>query len=176
MGKPVGFFAWKGGIYTAKFFTTKQEVEVLEEEIQNLHGKLSTCELRLKHRDDTISTQRKQMEKLNDDLSAKDKEISVCQGTSKIFVSKIEFLSNQIQILQSENTQLREQITATPIRPHNERNAGRKHKATSEQVQYILSLFSEGHSQVKIAKILSEQSGDKWNKSTVRNIIISAKI
>ena len=71
---------------------------------------------------------------------------------------------------------LKEEIAALQTRPHNERNAGRKRKATPEQIEYILSLSADGHSQVKIAKILTEQTGGKWNKSTVRNIIISAKI
>ena len=68
-----------------------------------------------------------------------------------------------------------ERITILQIRPHNERGAGRKHRATSEQREYIISLSYQGISQNKIAGIISNQTGEKWNRTTIRNIIIVAK-
>jgi hypothetical protein len=70
---------------------------------------------------------------------------------------------------------LEEELAALQNRPHNERGAGRKHKATPEQRAYIISLCSQGISQHQIARIMTERTGGKWNKTTVRNIIIAAK-
>ena len=86
-----------------------------------------------------------------------------------------EHFKKHFQSLSSYATDLEEQIAALENRPHNERGAGRKHKATPEQREHILSLFSSGVSQNKIARILSEQTGVRWNKTTVRNIIIASK-
>ena len=71
--------------------------------------------------------------------------------------------------------ELEEEIAALKNRPHNERGAGRKHKATPEQREYIISLFSQGISQNKIARMMTEQTGGTWNKTTIRNIIIAGK-
>ena len=86
-----------------------------------------------------------------------------------------EHFKKHFQSLSNYATDLEEQIAALETRPHNERGAGRKHKATSEQREHILSLFSSGVSQNKIARIITEQTGEKWNKTTVRNIIIASK-
>ena len=72
-------------------------------------------------------------------------------------------------------TELEEEIAVLKNRPHNERGAGRKHKATPEQREHIISLFSSGISQNKIARMMTEQTGDQWNKTTIRNIIIAGK-
>ena len=72
-------------------------------------------------------------------------------------------------------SELEEEIAALQTRPHNERGAGRKHKATPEQREYIISLFSQGISQNKIARMMTEQTGSQWNKTTIRNMIIAEK-
>ena len=60
-------------------------------------------------------------------------------------------------------------------RLHNERGAGRKPKATPEQREYILSLASQGISHYQIARIMTKQTGGKWNKTTIRNMVIASK-
>jgi predicted nucleic acid-binding Zn-ribbon protein len=79
------------------------------------------------------------------------------------------------QLYDDQIAKFEEEIAALQNRPHNERGAGRKHKATPEQRDYIVSLFSQGVSQHQIARMMTERTGGKWNKTTVRNIIIAAK-
>jgi len=76
--------------------------------------------------------------------------------------------NNYIDTLESE-------LSALKNRPRNERGAGRKRKATSEQVALILSLSDEGKSHSAIAKILSTEYNEPWNKTTVRNVVLAAK-
>ena len=128
-------------------------------------------------------------------LSVKDKNLSECRATIDELEERIERLnaeieknkskpsdtysSNQVKrICQEYNdyiSQLEEDISTLKIRPHNERGAGRKRKATPEQREHILSLFSSGISQNKIARMMTEQTGSQWNKTTIRNIIIAEK-
>ena len=120
-------------------------------------------------------------------LSARDKKLSECNDTIEQLNAEIKkykvqltdtFSSHQVKNLQQQFnkyiSELENEIAALKNRPHNERGAGRKHKATSEQRNYILSLFEQGISQYKIARMMTEQTGGKWNKTTVRNIIIAA--
>ena len=95
---------------------------------------------------------------------------------------KIEFQNQQIKSLEeiirkkdSEIDNLKRQLAAAHIHPHNERGAGRKRKATPEQTAIILSLRMEGKSYDQIARILNERFGEDWNKTTVRNTHIAAK-
>ena len=74
-----------------------------------------------------------------------------------------------------EIDKLEKEIATLKTRTHNERGAGRKHRATPEQREYIISLSTQGVSQNKIAGIMTNQTGAKWNKTTIRNIIITAK-
>jgi hypothetical protein len=53
--------------------------------------------------------------------------------------------------------------------------AGRKSKATDENVAEITRLRNEGYSYAGIAKIITESSGEYICKSTVANIIKSKK-
>ena len=72
--------------------------------------------------------------------------------------------------------ELEEEIaTIKANRSHNERGAGRKPKATPEQREHILSLASQGISHYQIARMITAQTSDKWNKTTIRNMIIASE-
>ena len=71
--------------------------------------------------------------------------------------------------------ELEEEIAALQSdRPHNERGAGRKPKAMPEQREYILSLAAQGISHYQIARMMTAQTGGKWNKTTIRNMVIAS--
>jgi chromosome segregation ATPase len=146
----------------------KKEVEALQAENAKLNDKIILLEARLSARDTALREYRDMVEKLTAEVEG-----------YKTKMTK-NYASRQIKNLQQHYDhsidKLQEEIVALKIRPHNERGAGRKHKATPEQRDYIVSLFSSGISQNKIARMMSEQTNDKWNKTTIRNIIISSKI
>jgi len=133
-----------------------KEIEALQAENTALKDKITTFEVRLSARDKKISECDKTIERLNGEIEKYQAKLSAT------------FSSHEVNKLQEE-------IAALKKRPRNERGAGRKPKATPEQRDYIISLFSQGISQNKIAKIMTEQTGDQWNKTTIRNMIISAK-
>jgi len=155
------------------FFNNK-EFEALQAENDKLKDRIALLEVRLSAKDKAIIEMRSQIDELeiqNEEYIAAIDKLEIA-ASDKISFHEVEKIRREYL---SKISALEEQRSALRIRPHNERGAGRKYKATPEQVEYILSLSADGHSQVKIAKILTEQSGEKWNKSTVRNIIISAK-
>ena len=106
-------------------------------------------------------------------VSIKDLEIPSTKTFSSHQVKKLcQLYNDYITELEEEIAVLKSNL---PYRPHNERGAGRKHKATTEQRKYILSLYEQGVSQHQIARMMTERTGGKWNKTTIRNIIIAAK-
>jgi len=70
------------------------------------------------------------------------------------------FNYKELETLQAENDVLKEKISV-----FNERGARRKHRATPEQREHIISLSYQGVSQNKIADIMTNQTGEKWNKT-----------
>ena len=111
---------------------------------------------------------------LRDKIVHLENEIEKYKSRLAKYISPEKF-KKHFQSLSNYATDLEEQIAILETRPHNERGAGRKHKATPEQREHILSLFSSGVSHNKIARMMTEQTGGKWNKTTVRNIIIASK-
>jgi len=75
----------------------------------------------------------------------------------------------------AEIKSLRRQLDDAKKKPRNERGAGRSRKTTPEQVDFILSLRTEGKSYSFIANALTEKYGGKWNKTNVRNAIITSE-
>jgi len=75
----------------------------------------------------------------------------------------------------AEIAELTQQIPTINTRPHNERGAGRKYRATPEQRALILSLKKDGVGYGGIARILSERYGAAWNKTTVRNTVLAER-
>jgi len=84
-------------------------------------------------------------------------------------------LKQEIENQAAEIAELRRQLETAKIRPHNERGAGRKRKATDEQFLLICSLRLKDKSYNYIARVLAEQYGGKWNKTTVRNTFMAEK-
>jgi chromosome segregation ATPase len=146
----------------------KKEAEALQAENAKLNDKIILLEARLSARDTALREYRDMVEKLTAEIEG-----------YKTKMTK-NYASRQIKNLQQQYDhsidKLQGEIASLKIRPHNERGAGRRHKATREQRDYIIALFSSGINQNKIARIMSEQTNDKWNKTTIRNIIISSKI
>ena len=144
-----------------------KEFETLQTENTELKAEVSSLRIQLNMNGINLIEANQMIEKLSAEVerfnSKRLKNISSHQveNACQNYINKISKLEKEIDALQN--------------RPHNERGAGRKHKATPEQSDYIISLFSQGISQNKIAKIMTEQTGDKWNKTTIRNIIIRSK-
>jgi predicted RNase H-like nuclease (RuvC/YqgF family) len=82
--------------------------------------------------------------------------------------SKVQEYENQIKKLTAKIN-----VFENPI--HNERGAGRKSKATDENVAEISRLRTEGYSYSQIANILTENSGEYISKSTVAKIAKSVE-
>ena len=145
----------------------KKELEILQAENTALKAENHSLITQLNVKSITLIEANHIIEKLSAEVerfkSKRSKNLSSHQveNTHQNYINKIAELEKEIETLK--------------IRPHNERGAGRKHKATPEQSDYIISLFSQGISQNKIAKMMTEQTGGKWNKTTIRNIIIRAK-
>jgi len=145
----------------------RKEFEILQAENTALKDKIATLEVRLSARNTALSEYKNKVEELEELIEDYQHKLSNSYSSHKVkqvrqgYEEHISALEKEIDTLQN--------------RPHNERGAGRKHKATPAQTDYILSLFSQGISQNKIAQMMTEQTGGKWNKTTIRNIIIRAK-
>ena len=100
--------------------------------------------------------------------------VSLNQGVDN-FRDHIFSLETTIRDQTAEIEDLRRQLAAASIRPHNERGAGRKRKVTAEQATFIRSLRMKGMSYGYIADTLTAKFGEKWNKTTVRNAFIAEK-
>ena len=153
---------------------SNKELEALQSENRSLKDKVATFETRLSAKDKALSEYKTHVGELEGKIERLKSEIEKNKTElSKSFSShKVEKLREYYEKYIDE---LEEQLAAPQTRIHNERGAGRKHKATPKQREYIISLFSQGVSQYKIARMMTEQTGGKWNKTTVRNIIIAGK-
>lgn len=151
-----------------------KELEALQTENDRLRDKITTLEVRLSAKDKAIADMRDEIVNLESQADEYRSVIEKYKTSAANFIPfhEVEKIKRE---LYGEIQALKSELARPQICTHNERGAGRKRKATQEQVNYILSLHADGCSQMKIAKILTEQSGGKWNKSTVRNIIIAAK-
>jgi predicted nucleic acid-binding Zn-ribbon protein len=144
-----------------------KELEALQTENTELKDKIATLEVRLSTREKALSEHKQTIDKLTAEAEKYKAELSNSFPSHR--VEKVK------QYYEDIISKLEDEVAVLQARPHNERGAGRKHRATPEQRDCILSLFSSGISQNQIARMMTEQTGGKWNKTTVRNIIISAK-
>jgi len=147
-------------------------LETLQIENTELKDKIISLETRLSIKDKVLSENRiaideleKQIELLN--IEIEKYKFKLANSFSSHQVNKVrQYYDNYISEIESE-------IAALQNRPHNERGAGRKRKATPEQIEMILSLVNQGKSYYAIAKILSDEYNERWNKTTVRNTVLS---
>ena len=131
-----------------------KELEALQSENRRLQTELEQLQTREDFHRTTILSLNQGVEKLRDHLLSQEQDISAKDA---------------------EISDLAQRLAAVSTRPYNERGAGRKRKATLEQILLIRSLRMEGKSYGAIARILTEQYGDKWNRATVRNTFIAEK-
>ena len=123
-----------------------------------------------------------EIERLRSELKITQDREAFYKSTIKIYEQATEnfrqrLLSQEQEILDkdAEIAKLTRQLASTSVRPHNERGAGRKYRATPEQRELILSLKNDGLGCGGIVRILSEHYGAAWNKTTVRNAIMAEK-
>jgi len=138
-----------------------KEIEALRVENKRLADKANTLEVQLSVRGRSIDEMRVALRNAEEIADSHEQQIGK--------------LKEIIREKDAEIADLKSRLVEKCIRPCNERGAGRKRKATSEQVQLILSLKMEGKSYRHIASVLSAKYGGNWNKSTVRNAHLSAK-
>ena len=100
--------------------------------------------------------------------------VSLNQGVEN-FREHILSLQAIIRDKDDEIEDLNRRLAAASVRPHNERGAGRKQRATPEQAALIHSLRMNGGSYGSIAHALTKQFGGEWNKTTVRNNFMAGK-
>lgn len=150
----------------------KKEFENLETENFALKEKITILETRLSVKDKALTEYRLKIEALQTEIDVLEVELEK-RSRDNLEQSFLHQLGELKAKHSTETATLHQKICDLQIHPHNERGAGRKEKATPERKELIIKLFSKGISQNKIARILTEQSGEKWNKTTVRNIIIA---
>jgi predicted RNase H-like nuclease (RuvC/YqgF family) len=91
------------------------------------------------------------------------------KSTPEYMKKEIERLKAEIQEKDELITELQSQLEQ-PQKIYNERGAGRKTKITNEMIVEVLMLRQEGHGFSKIAKLYSENTGEKISKATVDKI------
>ena len=151
---------------------SKKEFEILQAKNEVLESRIAVLEFNISLNDKLLSEREAKIRELENKIELLNIEI-------KEHENRQDFSSHHVKKFHEdydkEIDKLEKEISTLKTRPHNERGAGRKHRATPEQREYIISLSAQGVSQNKIAGIMMNQTGAKWNKTTIRNIIISAK-
>jgi uncharacterized coiled-coil protein SlyX len=175
----------------------KEKIQTLEVRLSTKDKALSECQRKLNDIapqpdnavfEDKIASFEKQLSSKDKALSESKKMIAELTAEVKELKNRLEnmlseerikqvcdFYGEQISELNDAVSKLEEENASLKTRPHNERGAGRKHKATPEQREQILLLSSQGINHNRIARMMTEQTGGKWNKTTIRNIVIAAK-
>jgi len=136
-----------------------KDIESLKLENKRLTEKIETLEA-------CLNSQGKNLEELK---SALQKAEEIAEASAKYTASLVETVRRK----DAEIAEISGLLTAASIRPHNERVAGRKRKATQEQARMILLLKNEGKSYAQIARTLIDLFGGDWNRFTVRNTHLS---
>lgn len=154
------------------WFNRKQDLEELQVVISKLHKQITAYEAQLETRANQIEHMQKELIDLQNMRNSQDKLIADKEAEIADLEAR---LVNYVHI--EKYNQLIERLEKAEYiaknRLHNERGAGRKPKATEEQGSYILKLYADGHNFNQIAKIMTEKTGSKWNRVTVRNIVIA---
>ena len=138
-----------------------KEIESPKLENKRLTEKIETLEARLASQGKSVDEQESALRNAEE----------VAETSAKYTAS----LEETIKRKDAEIAEIRGLLTAASIRPHNERVAGRKRKATPEQARLILLLKNHGESYAQIARTLTGLFGGDWNKYTVRNTHLSLK-
>ena len=149
-----------------------KEFEALQAENTKLNDKITSLETRLSARDRALSEYKDMVEELEkqiEHLKTENKKYKL-QLSDSFSSHKVK---NVCQLYDEQIAKFEEEIAALQIRPHNERGAGRKRKATPAQTEMILSLVNQGKSYYSIAKILSTEYNEPWNRTTIRNLVIA---
>ena len=114
------------------------------------------CADTLAHRCDEYSKQVNKLELENSKLTFAVDEVKasyeVAMQTSDMFANRCDEHNKEIQKLKSENRKLKEVQKLKDERKHNERNAGRKPKLTSEEIARAQMLRLQGWNYKKIAE------------------------
>jgi predicted nucleic acid-binding Zn-ribbon protein len=147
--------------------TLQPDNAVLEEKIVSLEKQLST-------KNKALSESKKMIKDLSVEVEELKTKLANMLSDEKI-KQVCDFYGEEISKLNDAVSKLEEENASLKTRPHNERGAGRKYKATPEQREQILLLSSQGINHNQIARMMTEQTGGKWNKTTIRNIVISAR-
>ncbi len=121
----------------------------LEEEIDALNGEIVTLKVKLK--------------------ISEDKRTELNAQSDKDFET-ISLYINRTHALNREIDEMKARLNNSAI-PHNARGAGRKSKITADTISQAKALKSEGKSLNEIAKILTEQMGIGFSKSTVKKMM-----
>ncbi len=79
--------------------------------------------------------------------------------------------TDDIEHLKNNILQMNNQLSDLNDKVKNPLGAGRKERGSEEDVRQILELRKLGKSLGEIAKIMTNESGEHWGKSTVSNII-----
>jgi uncharacterized coiled-coil protein SlyX len=142
------------------FLGNKQEVERLSIENMSLTNKISALEKTLALKEENIADLQGEIACLREEVEYIDRRAE-------------EFYSGAKKVIAQQQANYEAVYDSLKIRPHNERNAGRKSRATPEQKAEIISLRQSGNGYKRIAQIMSEKTGSAWNKTTIRNIACS---
>ena len=97
--------------------------------------------------------------------------LTILQMDNRHLRKQNEDLKIKMQEYEEQIEQLTSKLSVLENPAHNERGAGRKSKATEENVSEILRLRDEGLSYSQIAGILTENNGEYISKSTVAKIV-----
>ena len=137
----------------------KNENDELRLELNKVKESLESankCADTLAHRCDEYSKQVNKLELDNSKLTFSIDEVKasceLAMQTSDMFANRCEEYSKDIQKLKSENKKLKEVQKLKDERKHNERNAGRKPKLTSEEIARAQMLRLQGWNYKKIAE------------------------
>ncbi len=98
----------------------------------------------------------RQIDRLRDQLR---NTISVVEHERQLALVQREYETNLTVIINQQK------------KPHNERGAGRKRKATKEVIQRVIALRKEGLSQQNIALAVSDELGIAISRTTVGEIV-----
>lgn len=84
--------------------------------------------------------------------------------------------STQASSLLRENLQLKEQVKKLNMqlimpKIHNERGAGRKSRIENSHIALVSRWIAEGKGVSEIARLLSDNTGIHWSKSTVQYLV-----
>ena len=164
-----------------------KELDTLRIENKRLQTELEQSQYREEMSQSTITSLNQWAEKFREQLLAFEKEngeqaAEIKDLRRQLAAAEFEAHNERFQEFEqkmieqaAEIKSLRRQLDDAKKKPRNERGAGRSRKTTPEQVNFILSLRTEGKSYSFIANALTEKYGGKWNKTNVRNAIITSE-